>query len=85
MGNKITCHDCKDTGKIILFNSVVDCDCKQQKTICHECSYEYCECNGSCNKNHSGPCSRCEVWACEYCLVDGMCSNCFAKLQGGII
>lgn len=85
MTNKTSpvCRDCGDTGKITLLNSIVDCDCKQQQT-CQECSYEYCECDGECDEGYAGSCSRCAVWACEVCLVEGMCHNCFAKLQGGV-
>jgi len=79
------CPDCKGTGKIQLFTSVVDCDCKTQQKTCQECSYEYCECDGKCNPDNAGSCSSCGVWACENCLMDGMCHNYFAKLQGGVI
>ena len=83
----IICKDCHDTGKIELLTSVVDCDCKQkpQQKTCQECSYEYCECDGKCDTGNSASCFRCEVWTCEYCLIEGMCPNCFSKLQGGTI
>ena len=78
------CRYCKGTGRILLLTSSVECHCKVIPRTCKECSYDYCECEGNCNEDNAGSCSRCEVWCCEYCLVDGMCSNCYAKLQGGV-
>ncbi len=81
-----SCKDCKGTGKITLFTSVVDCDCKHQtppdfpvQGPCWNCDYEYCECDGKCDLNKGGCCSKCGVCCCEACLVDGTCRNCFSK------
>ncbi len=82
--SNIPCPDCKGTGKITLLRSVVDCDCKTQQRTCQECSSEYCECDGTCDEGNSRSCPRCETWICENCLVEGMCHNCFSKLQGGV-
>ncbi len=83
------CPDCKGTGRVELLTSTVDCDCTKngQHDVterCLECSYEYCECDGSCNLDLGGVCGRCDVWCCSGCLMDGVCGSCYAKLQGGV-
>jgi len=61
--------------KSLLVTSAFNCD---------KCSYEYCECDGTCDENDGTRCYRCDTWLCGNCVVDGMCNNCFAKLQGGV-
>jgi len=80
------CRDCQDTGRIKLLVSEVDCDCTRRGCDgCSNCSSDLCECDGTCDPNCGGSCSRCEMLVCAHCLVEGMCHNCFAKLQGGVI
>ena len=81
------CKDCKGTGRIELLTSTVDCYCITKTTpkTCENCFYEYCECDGTCNEDDGESCCRCETWTCGYCIIDGMCGNCFSKLQGGVV
>ncbi|KKN98821.1 hypothetical protein LCGC14_0140620 [marine sediment metagenome] len=53
-------------------------------TVCKNCSYEFCECDGTCDEGDGQSCISCEVWTCGGCLIDGMCGNCFSKLQGDV-
>ena len=83
------CPDCKGTGRIELLTSTVDCDCvkntitKKEKG-CPNCWDECCECDGTCDEGDSESCVRCHTWVCANCVIDGYCSNCFSKLQGGV-
>lgn len=93
------CLDCKGTGRIKLFTSIVDCDCVKKPFLtetherirkaiygdCEFCSYEYCECPGDCCEDDGGSCGRCDVWTCGGCLMDGVCGSCYSKIQGGVI
>lgn len=81
------CQDCKDTGRIKLFTSEVDCNCQQQVTSrsCENCSDPCYECDGTCDEGCGSSCYRCSVWVGECCLIEGMCTCCFQKLQGGVV
>jgi len=80
----MTCKDCNGTGRIKLLVSEVDCDCKNKKA-CPNCTETMCECDGTCDEDLAGSCSRCGKWVCEQCIIEGTCSNCFSKIQGGVI
>lgn len=56
-----------------------------KETVCQNCSYEFCECDGTCLKDDGDSCCRCKTWICSTCLMDGMCGSCYAKLQGGVV
>ena len=62
------CSFCKGTGKYQLLNRFVDCD----------------QCDTAPEVSAPFRCCRCERMLRDESPDDGVCNDCFAKMQGGV-